>query len=128
MEFGDVSGAVNGISSEEQNASNAGLNAPQAPPPPCPDEDWDMESCECTTPHPENQQHLVGTSVSTQTEPYFRVPVIFAPESWSQMEQLLEGTGLAEYSGKTQSRSNITSISFSVASFKGNMSSAVVFV
>lgn len=33
MEFGDVSGAVNGISSEEQNASNAGLNAPQAPPP-----------------------------------------------------------------------------------------------
>jgi hypothetical protein len=33
MEFGDVSGAVNGISSEEQNASNARLNAPQAPPP-----------------------------------------------------------------------------------------------
>ncbi|EFX75044.1 hypothetical protein DAPPUDRAFT_108309 [Daphnia pulex] len=34
MVIGDMSGSVNGISSEEQNASNARLNAPQAPP--CP--------------------------------------------------------------------------------------------
>ncbi|XP_046648649.1 protein bicaudal C-like [Daphnia pulicaria] len=57
-----------------------------------------MESCD-PAPHPENQQHLVGISVSTQTDPFFNVPVTFAPESWNLMEQLLVGTNLSEYSG-----------------------------
>jgi hypothetical protein len=60
-----------------------------------------MESCD-PAPHPENQQHLVGISVSTQTDPFFNVPVTFAPESWNLMEQLLVGTNLSEYSGKTK--------------------------